>query len=159
MNSRVVNFALLCLMCCFFQESSAAPPDPRDPHTPGFVEAKELPDGDVPPTDENGNFIIGPTHKHSENTALRQDVPHGHIHDLTMYSKDSKIYPGIAREPNTFGSVDPAHPDKMIVTTSHPAPYTRQRRGLCPSAIRSRNHCPVHCRGRWAGQIVVRDAR
>ena len=43
-----------------------------------------------------------------------------------MDSKDSKIYPGIAREPNTFGTANPANPAKLIVTTSHPAPYTRQ---------------------------------
>ena len=34
----------------------------RDPHTPGYVTAKELPDGAVPPIDADGNFIIGPTH-------------------------------------------------------------------------------------------------
>ena len=43
-----------------------------------------------------------------------------------MESTDSKIYPGIAREPDTFGTPDPADPAKLIVTTSHPAPYTRQ---------------------------------
>ena len=37
-------------------------PPGRDPHTPGFVEAKELADGTVPPADVDGNFIIGPTH-------------------------------------------------------------------------------------------------
>src|SRR3979490_821581 len=37
-------------------------PPGRDPHTPGFVEAKELADGTVPPADGDGNFIIGPTH-------------------------------------------------------------------------------------------------
>lgn len=42
-----------------------------------------------------------------------------------MESKDSAIYPGIARDPNTFGTADPNDPAKMIVTTSHPAPYTR----------------------------------
>lgn len=42
-----------------------------------------------------------------------------------MNSADSKIYPGIAREPNTFGTVDPADPAKLIVATSHPASYTR----------------------------------
>jgi enterochelin esterase-like enzyme len=42
-----------------------------------------------------------------------------------MDSKDSKIYPGIAREPGTFGTVDPGNPARLIVTTSHPAPYTR----------------------------------
>ena len=41
-------------------------------------------------------------------------------------SADSKIYPGIAREPDTFGTPDPTDPAKLVVTTSHPAPYTRQ---------------------------------
>jgi len=43
-----------------------------------------------------------------------------------MESKDSKLYPGIAREPGTFGTPDPKDPTKLIVTTSHPAPYTRK---------------------------------
>jgi enterochelin esterase-like enzyme len=43
-----------------------------------------------------------------------------------MSSADSKIYPGIARDAGTFGTVDPADPAKLVVTTSHPAPYTRR---------------------------------
>jgi enterochelin esterase-like enzyme len=43
-----------------------------------------------------------------------------------MASTDSKIYPGIAREQGTYGTPDPENPAKMIVTTSHPAPYTRR---------------------------------
>jgi iron(III)-enterobactin esterase len=43
-----------------------------------------------------------------------------------MNSADSKLYPGIAREPGTFGTPDPTDPAKLIVTTSHPAPYTRR---------------------------------
>jgi enterochelin esterase-like enzyme len=43
-----------------------------------------------------------------------------------MNSSDSKIYPGIARDANTFGTVDPANHALLIVTTSHPAPYTRR---------------------------------
>jgi enterochelin esterase-like enzyme len=43
-----------------------------------------------------------------------------------MSSADSRIYPGIAREPHTFGTPDPADPAKLNVTTSHPAPYTRK---------------------------------
>ena len=43
-----------------------------------------------------------------------------------MKSTDSKIYPGIAREQGTFGTPDPDDPAKLIVTTSHPAPYTRK---------------------------------
>jgi enterochelin esterase-like enzyme len=42
-----------------------------------------------------------------------------------MSSADSNIYPGIARERGTFGTMDPTEPAKLVVTTSHPAPYTR----------------------------------
>jgi enterochelin esterase-like enzyme len=56
---------------------------------------------------------------------VQENVPQGTIYQFTMDSKDSKIYPGIAREPGTFGTVDSANPARLIVTTSHPAPYTR----------------------------------
>ena len=42
-----------------------------------------------------------------------------------MSSADSKIYPGIARDPDAVRSPDPTNPAKLIVTKSHPAPYTR----------------------------------
>jgi len=102
------------------------PPPTRDPHTPGYVPATELPDGTVPAADADGNFIIGPTHVPAPEMVVRDDVPHGSICELTMSSADSKIYPGIAREPGTFGTADPADPAKLVVTTSHPAPYTRR---------------------------------
>jgi len=57
---------------------------------------------------------------------VKEDVPHGTVYNFTMSSADSKIYPGIAREQGTFGTADPANPAKLIVTTSHPNPYTRR---------------------------------
>jgi enterochelin esterase-like enzyme len=101
-------------------------PPTRDPHTPGYVSAKELPDGEVPSPTADGNFIIGPTHNPAPEMAVKEGVPQGQVFNLTMESKDSKIYPGIAREPGTFGTVDPSDPAKLNVTTSHPAPYTRR---------------------------------
>lgn len=98
----------------------------RDPHTSGYVPAKELPDGTIPSPHSNGNFIIGPTHDPAPESKVQTNLPQGTIYHFNMDSKDSKIYPGIAREPNTFGSVDPANTAKLIVTTSHPASYTRQ---------------------------------
>jgi enterochelin esterase family protein len=56
----------------------------------------------------------------------QEGVPQGTVFTFTMESADSKIYPGIAREANTFGTADPTDPAKMVVTTSHPAPYTRR---------------------------------
>ena len=101
-------------------------PPTRDPLTPGYVNATELPDGAVPPVNVNGNFIIGPTHPASPDMAVTEGVPQGTIHNFTMSSADSKIYPGIARDQGTFGKPDPENPAKLILTTSRPAPYTRR---------------------------------
>ena len=101
-------------------------PPTRDPNTPGYVTAKELPDGTVPPSDADGNFIIGPTHPPAPEMTVRDGVPQSTVCSFTMSSADSRIYPGIAREPGTFGAVDPSDPARLIVTTSHPAPYTRR---------------------------------
>ena len=101
-------------------------PPARDPHTPGYVTARELPDGEVPPADADGNFIIGPTHRQAVDTIPMIAGMNGKIFNLTMSSADSKIYPGIARDPGTSGKPDPNDPAKLIVTTSHPADYTRK---------------------------------
>src|ERR1700757_329602 len=110
------------------QKARPARPTPaaRDPHSPGYVDAKELSDGANAPANEDGNFILGPTHNPAPEMTVREDVPHGTVHDFTMESTDSKIYPGIAREPGTFGTWDPSEPAKLNVTTSHPAHYTRK---------------------------------
>jgi enterochelin esterase-like enzyme len=130
MNTPRWNLALFLLCAICVEPSIVAAqrrrPPARDPQTPGFVEAKELPDGEVPPVDANGNFIIGPTHKPAPEMSVKEGVPQGMVHTLTMKSEDSKFYPGIARERNTFGKVDPDNPAKLIVTTSHPAPYARR---------------------------------
>ena len=101
-----------------------APPT-RDPHTPGYVTATELPDGANAPVDAGGNFILGPAHHRAPEMIVNTNVPQGTIYEFTMSSAASKIYPGIAREPNTFGKPDPSDAARLVVTTSHPAPYTR----------------------------------
>lgn len=100
-------------------------PPARSPNTPGYVTAKELPDGANAPANVDGNFILGPTHSPAPEMSAADGVPQGAVIEFTMNSADSKIYPGIAREANTFGTVDPSEPGKLVVTTSHPAPYTR----------------------------------
>ena len=113
------------------QTPAAAPaprpqPPTRDPRTPGYVDAIELPDGAVPPADAYGNFVVGPTHTPAPEMTVQPNVPQGTVHNFTMSSADSKFYPGIARDAGTFGTPDPANPAKLIVTTSRPAPYTRR---------------------------------
>ncbi|WP_353062313.1 alpha/beta hydrolase-fold protein [Tunturibacter psychrotolerans] len=101
-------------------------PPTRDPHTTGYVAAKELPDGAIPSPQQDGNFILGPTHPIAPEMSPHPTVPQGDIFEFTMNFSDSKLYPGIARDPGTFGTPDPKDPAKLIVTTSHPAPYTRK---------------------------------
>jgi iron(III)-enterobactin esterase len=101
-------------------------PPTRDPHTPGFVSARELPDGSNPPANADGNFIVGPTHSPAPEMSVHEGVPQGSVYEFNLDSADSKIYPGIARDAGTFGTPDPADPAKLVVTTSHPAPYTRR---------------------------------
>ena len=109
-------------------QASAAPRPAlptRDPNAPGFVAAKELPDGGAPPADEDGNFIIGPTHAPAPDAIVRDGVPHGTVRTFTMRSADSRLFPGIGRDSGTFGTVSPTDRATLVVTTSHPAPYTR----------------------------------
>ena len=108
------------------QKPERPTPPTRDPHAPGYVQAKELPNGTLPPADADGDFIIGPIHVPSPEVAADGKISNGTVVEFTMNSADSKFYPGIAREPNTFGTPDPKDATKLIVTTSHPAPYTRK---------------------------------
>ena len=132
---RPLSIVLLCMIALFpvaleilvvAQQSMRPTPPTRDPNTAGYVKAKELPDGANAPADGDGNFIIGPTHSSPADNSGQDTLHNGTVFEFTMNSADSKIYPGIVREPNTFGSVDPSDPAKLVVTTSHPAPYTRK---------------------------------
>jgi enterochelin esterase family protein len=124
--SKIFKCTIVLVFILWSITPAKAQPPIRDPHTPGYVQATELPDGAIPSPRINGNFIIGPTHDTVPESKVQANVPQGAIYNFTMESKDSKIYPGIAREPHTFGVPDTANPAKLIVTTSHPAPYTRQ---------------------------------
>lgn len=136
---RVASAQTLLLMCASLFAQAAPPvapqvtvrtprltPPTRDQRAEGFVPAVELPDGAIPPSQTDGNFILGPTHGLAPEFTVRDDVPHGSVFEFTLSSEASQFYPGIAREPGTFGTPDPQDPAKLIVTTSHPQPYTRK---------------------------------
>ena len=126
---RPLNIVLVIGVAAYAASAISQTPRPvfptRDPHTPGYVAAKELSDGAVPPANADGNFLLGPTHNPAPEMLPQEGVLQGSVIEFTMSSTDSKFYPGIAREPNTFGTPDPSDPAKLIITTSHPAPYTR----------------------------------
>jgi enterochelin esterase family protein len=117
-------------------------PPARDPHTPGYVQAQDLPDGVLPAPDKDGDFLIGPTHKRSPELPDSDSSPNGRIIEFTMSSAESKYYPGIARDPDTFGTPDPSNPAKLIVSTSHPAPYIRKVAVYVPNSYRPGDAAP-----------------
>ncbi len=122
MTHRPFIAATLCLSAAILVAQTTAPATRRanplrDPHAPGFVDATELPDGQVPPVAADGNFIIGPTHTPAPEMApVTGDAPKGRIVKFTLHSEDSKFYPGIAKDPA---------PGPNGEITSHPAPWTR----------------------------------
>jgi hypothetical protein len=74
-------------------------PPTRDPQNPNYPKATELPDGQAPSINSEGNFIIGPTHQPSPETVAQANVPHGTVHTFIMTSADSVIYrPGMVRD-------------------------------------------------------------
>ena len=116
MDVRPSIIVPLVLLAVYASRSTAAPgrptPPTRDPHTPGFVEATELPDGAVPPADADGNFIIGPTHEAAAEAVPHDGVPKGKTFEFTMNSEDSKIYPGIAPNPTLSARPIPTTPPR-----------------------------------------------
>src|ERR1700681_3952566 len=83
------------------QPTARPTPPTRDPDTPGYVTAKQLPDGANAPANADGNFILGPTHNPAPEMTVQEGVPQGVVYNFTMESTDSKIFPGIARDANT----------------------------------------------------------
>ena len=122
----LVAVLLSCADLASAQNTPRPTPPTRDPRTPGYVTATELPDGAVPRPDANGNFVIGPTHAPDPATVERDGVPRGTVYTFTMSSADSRVFPGIARDSGTFGTPDPSDPTALVVTTSRPKPYTRR---------------------------------
>ena len=111
---------------------------PDGPGAPHFMVAGAKP-GDTallaalganPPPDAEGDFLVGPDYVPAPELTVVPGVPQGRVEQFTLDSKDSKFYPGIARD--VFGTVDPQNPKTLIVQT-HPAPYQRTITVYIPS--------------------------
>src|SRR5438552_12053644 len=91
---RLASVVLLAVLSAAAQnppaQQPARPPRPpaptRDPHTAGYVDAKELPDGENAPAKADGNFIIGPTHTAAPESAAREGVPNGDVYSFVWES-------------------------------------------------------------------------
>ena len=134
-------------MCALFSGAAScgqvrAVPPVRSPATPGYVKAVELPDDTNAPADKDGNYVLGPTHTAAREASEQPGVPQGSVSQFTLNSTESTFYPGIARDPNTFGTPDPNDPARLVVTTSHPAHYTRIVTVYVPKQYVTGTHAP-----------------
>jgi len=109
-------------------------PPTRDPKNPNYPTATELPDGQLPANDAEGNFIIGPTHNPAPENEAHGEVPKGAVTSFMMSSNDSVIFnPGLIRD-DTDGCMNsslqtamtpPDDRSNLLVTTSHAGIWTR----------------------------------
>jgi hypothetical protein len=135
-------------------QAAQAPPHPsrpapptRDPSTPGYVEAKDLPDGVNAPANADGNFILGPTHNPAPEMASQEGVPQGTVYEFTISSADSKIFPihlahSIPRIPPN-SSLPPATPLPTLATLLFTSPNN-----MCQAPSRPSSSAPMDLTGR-----------
>jgi enterochelin esterase-like enzyme len=97
------------------------------------------------PVDAEGDFLIGPEYVPAPELTPVAGVPEGTVQQFTMESKDSRFYPGIARD--AFGTVDPNNPKTLIVQT-RAQPWTRAITVYIPAQLKRKKPAPF---------IVVHD--
>jgi enterochelin esterase family protein len=122
------------------------PPPTRAVDGPGAPRFTSVPGpGASAPTDRDGDFVIGPEYRPAPERTVADGVPRGSVRQFTMESKDSRFYPGIARD--VFGTVDPKNPKTLIVET-HPRPWQRAITVYVPAQYKRGSEAPL---------IVVHD--
>jgi enterochelin esterase family protein len=81
------------------QAPPAAPSQPagrgRGPQGPPLLPTPPLTAAPTP--EQDGNFVIGPPYEPAPELTVKEGVPQGTVREFTIDSKDSLIYPGIAR--------------------------------------------------------------
>lgn len=128
-HAALIPSGLVLMASYAWAADAVAPPSARPtpptraydaPGAPPFTVVEGA--GRNPPPDADGNFVIGPDYMPAPELGVKASVPQGSVRQFTLESKDSRFYPGIARD--VFGTVDPGNPKTLIVDT-HPAPYRR----------------------------------
>lgn len=134
---KIISLAAACFVSLAVAQTAPTPPaapappaQPQPPRPtpptravdgPGAPAFTKIPAGNAPANQE-GNFVIGPEYAAPPELTVMEGVPVGKVTQFTMDSKDSKFYPGIARD--VFGTPDPNNPKSLIVET-HAQPYQR----------------------------------
>jgi S-formylglutathione hydrolase FrmB len=123
-------------------------PPTRDPKNPNYPFATELPDGTLPQSGAEGNFIIGPTHPPAPEIVAHDGVPSGKIISFTMSSNESTIYnPGLIRDdPNAClnaavyaAETAPGDKSNLLVPSSHAGMWTRVVDVYVPPGLAARS--------------------
>jgi enterochelin esterase family protein len=127
--------------------AAAPPPAPRPPPPTRPADGPGAPKwtvisgaGKNPPPDRNGDFLIGPDYLPAPELGVVEGVPQGAVTQFTLESKDSRFYPGIARD--VFGTPDPNNPKALIVET-HPQPWTRAITVYVPQQYKPGTKAPL----------------
>ncbi len=88
---------MLVLAAGGYSSAQTPPPQAATPAPPRTPLLPTPPLTASPTPDKDGNFVIGPPYTPAPELTVKEGVPKGTVHEFTMDSKDSKIYPGIAR--------------------------------------------------------------
>jgi enterochelin esterase-like enzyme len=130
----VVCLSALSLPRCVCRADERPLPPVRPPDAPGTPvltaagaragqsELRGAP-GANPPTDVDGDFLIGPDYISAPETIPVAGVPKGSIRTITMHSEDSRIYPGITKVPP--GGPPSYVPPDLTNVRIYPKPYSR----------------------------------
>src|SRR5215475_6568293 len=68
------------------QAAERPTPPTRDPHSPGYAGARDLPDGSVPPANADGDFVVGPGHTAAPELSRPESTLEGTVIEFTMNS-------------------------------------------------------------------------
>lgn len=153
MKTSPIQALLLCAALVVGAQAIASPatgpanptPPTRPADGPGAPHWTVMGDGLNAPANRNGDFEIGPDYRPGPQASAVAGRPQGTVRQFVMDSKDSKLYPGIARD--VFGTVDPNNPRTLIVET-HAQPWERAITVYVPAQYK---------RGTKAPLIVIND--
>jgi enterochelin esterase-like enzyme len=128
------------LLTALTYSSATAQPPVRKYDDKGAPPFKVLKEGENPPLDATGNFVIGPKYVPAPERKKVAGVPEGRVQQFEIDSKETKLFnPGIARK--QFGKVDPKNPKTLIVET-HPIDYKRKIGVYVPAGYKEGTEAP-----------------
>ena len=132
-----LTFSLLAGAMLLIGPALAQQAQPQPGASPTSTAAEKFPT--PPPQVTAENSIIGPDYAAAPESVVNPAVPQGDIREFILYSRDSKVYPGIVRTENdltaqrdAWGNRKPWPADKI----SAPGPYERHVYVYIPKQVK-----------------------